>query len=67
MLEKLAFVEKNVLFYSRLSSEYHPLHHIHNFSSHWVIFYRILPESQSNYSFAVSFSPVRPFVAFILF
>lgn len=31
MSKKLAIVEKNVLFYSELPSEYHPLHHIHKF------------------------------------
>ena len=31
MSKKLAFVEKNVLFYSELPFGYHPKHHIHNF------------------------------------
>ena len=29
MSKKLAFIRKNILFYSVLPSEYHPLHHIH--------------------------------------
>ncbi len=31
MSEKLAIVEKNVLFYSELPFGYHPKHHIHKF------------------------------------
>ena len=77
MLEKLAIVEKNVLFYSRLSSEYHPLHHIHKFffslgdilrSEAVVRIWRTLRTIVSSLKASpIIHSRVRPYAAFTLF